>query len=274
MSSYALHSFSAAHWDSGSMPFCPRAYSRLKFGDDMAAREFGHTLAQGFFAAHGSALAVRPTVVIPSPYNYVRNAATVMSRHFVDRLNHLLVDAGHAHVDFSIIHRKVSYTQDYGFMSQEQRHRLIADDVFYLNDQFYLGKTLVFVDDIKITGTHEKRLRSILAGNGSLSQNESFYVYYAQLTGESSPDIEGALNFSDIKTLAQYLDLAARPNHHVIVRPIKFLLGRDEHEFQSFLDACSPEMAREIYHGCLGEGYYNVPGYRSNFLALKRKVGA
>jgi len=269
---YALHHFTTADWDNSEMPFDPEAYSRLKFGHDWTARKFGESLADGFFETHAAELLSQPVVVIPSPYNYVENAATIMTRYFVRRLNHHLVSANGEHVDYSIIHRKVSYTSDYGFMSAEQRSGLLANDRFYLNEGFYHGKLLVFVDDIRITGSHEVRLRQILDGSHFLRDNKAFYVYYAAMEGDCRPEIEAALNFSSIGTLSEYLQLAAEPNHHVIVRPIKFLLSRDEGEFSAFLDGCDLHVLETIYYGCLGEGYYKIPDYQRSFLMLKHKI--
>lgn len=269
---YARHLFTVADWDNGTMPFEPEAYSRLKFGHDLTAKQFGESLADGFFEAHADALLAQPVVVIPSPYNYVENAATIMTRYFVRRLNHHIVSANGEHVDYSIIHRKVSYTSDYGFMSAEQRSGLLANDRFYLNEAFYAGKTLVFIDDIRITGSHEIRLKEILEGSDTLRDNNAFYVYFAALEGECRAEIEAALNFSGITNLNEYLALAMTTNHHVIVRPIKFLLSRPTEEFKEFLAGCDIEKCETIYYGCLGEGYYKIPDYQSNFLMLKALV--
>ncbi len=268
----AVHDFTTDDFDGATMPFSAVDYSHLKFGCDDTARRFGYELADRFFRHHVDILIAEPTVVIPSPYNFVRNAATIMTEHFVNRLNEHLVNANGEHVDFSTIHRKVSYTSDYGFMSKEQRRGLLDNDMFFLNDGFYRGKTLIFIDDIRITGTHEDRLRDILLGDPHLSSNRVFFLYYAQMVGPCRADVEAGLNFSGIKSLDEYAELAARPNHHVIVRPIKFLLSRPKDEFDRFVATISTQKARQIYSGCLGEGYYKVPEYQCNFLKLKALV--
>lgn len=268
---YALHNFTTEDWDKGEMPFSPARYSLVKFGDDSAIREFGVDLADGFFQHHVDDLLSRSTVVIPSPYNYVENAATVMTRYFIQRLNHHLVNAKGDHVDYSIIHRKVSYTNDYGFMSADQRTNLLKNDEFYLNEKFYEGKNLIFVDDIRITGAHENRLRGIIDD----IDIEAFpmYVYYAQLVGECRPEIEAGLNFSNIKSIDDYIEIASKPNHHTIVRPIKYLLNRSESEFSAFLAQFDHDVLLTIYYGCLGEGYYKIPDFQHNFYLLREHLG-
>jgi hypothetical protein len=245
-------------------------YSAMKFGSDDAARRFGYELADGFFAAHSAHLMANPCVVIPSPYNYIPNAATIMGRHFTDRLNHHLAHSQGTTAEWSIIHRKVSYTNDYGFLSKDQRRLLIDNDKFYFNDDFVEGKTLIFVDDVLITGTHEDKLVDIMDRAGMT--NPSFFLYYAIYSeGGTHPAIEAALNFAQVKSVEDYLALTRKPNHHIIVRPIKYLLSRPLEEFERVLAHFDPRVVSEIYHGALNEGYFKIPEYQPNFGALNKR---
>lgn len=272
MTIFAVHDFTVADWDNGDMPFDPVEYSKLKFGSDVTAKRFGTELANAFFAKHKEVLFTNQTVVIPSPYNYVRNAATILAKHFVNRINHLAVEANGTHVDYSSIHRKVTFTQDFGLADSDQRKLLLAKDSFYPNPKFYEGKTVLLLDDIRITGCHEDRLRGIIEECQRLNGNPAFYLYYAQLVGDCRADVEAALNFAGIKTIAEYKQLMEEDNHHVIVRPIKFLLSRDPTDFLAFVNSCTPDILDEIYHGSLGEGYYAIPEYQENFIELKKRV--
>jgi hypothetical protein len=268
---YALHEFTTQDWDNGEMPFDPKEYSLLKFGHDATAKQFGYDLANGFFEHHVDQLLSRPTVVIPSPFNYVENAATVMTRYFINRLNHLLVNANGEHVDYSIIHRKVSYTNDYGFMTADQRVELLKNDQFYINEGFYRDKNIIFIDDIRITGTHEKRLRGILS-EIDLGSAHPMYLYYAQLVGECRPEIEAALNFSTIKSVDDFVELASQPDHNIIVRPIKYLLNMKPCDFGKFLEKMDIKTIQKVYNGSLGEGYYRIPDYQINFQMLREWI--
>ncbi len=246
--------------------FCPKMYSRLKFGSDQAARKMGHQLADSFFAAHAPDLLANRHVVISSPYNHVPNAATVMTKHFVDKLNQHLVFARGEHVEYSITHRKVSYTSDYGFLSKDQRKGLIDNDSFYLNRDFIQDKTLILVDDIRITGTHEDKLREILIRDNVA--NDAYFLYFAEYFGKSA-EIEAQLNFSAIDSLDDYYKLSQEPNHHIIIRPIKYILSRDPYELGLVIKTLvTDRMLDEIYFGCLAEGYYKLPNYQENFKVI------
>lgn len=263
---FAAHSFSSLTDPS----FSPVEYSHLKFGSDGIARKFGRELAAAFFKQHSTALLTSKCVVIPSPYNYVRNAATVLTGHFVNALNHLLVAANGQHVEYSTIHRKVSYINDYGFLSKEKRRSLINQDSFFIHNNFYKDKTLIFVDDVIITGVHEEKVKDILVREGL--QNKTFFLYYAQYVG-NSPEIEAEINFAGIKNAADYVRfLIKNENHHIIVRPIKFMLALSARKLRQVLCLLTSKDIYDLYHGCLGEGYYKLPQYQTNFKIIARKV--
>jgi hypothetical protein len=256
--------------DLANAGFTALEYSKLKFGSDSVARKFGYELAKDFFEKYSDVLLSNRCVVIPSPYNHVENAATVMTKHFVNKLNELLVLANGEHVEYSVIHRKISYISDYGFLSKDKRRNLINGDSFFLNKDFYKDKVLIFVDDVCITGTHEDKLKDILHKEGIT--NDCFFLYFAKYLGNNA-SIEAELNFAGIKHVDDYLRLAREPNHNVIVRPIKFLLGQQDVKlFETAIHELPMAYRLKIYHGALGEGYYKVPGYQRNFHVLMQMV--
>jgi hypothetical protein len=259
-----------AHWfsslDPDKMGFDPKVYSRLKFGSNEAARQCGYELADTYFAVHSDTLLSNDCVVIASPYNYVKNAATIMTEHFINRLNSKLVKAAGKTLEYSVIHRKVSYTMDYGFLPKNARKGLLDNDLFYFNQDFVEGKHLIFIDDVKITGTHEDKLREILQ-RGSM-QNDAHFVYYAQFNGTSDPSIEGQLNFAALNSDDDYLKLANDSSHQMIIRAIKFALGREEADFATLTAKMHPRSLVAMYHGALAEGYFKIPTYQANFNTL------
>lgn len=266
--------FAAHYFDSlETMSFCPQDYSHLKFGSDSVAKKFGWELADAFFEEHWGKLIHEQFVVIPSPYNYIKNAATVMAEHFTDRLNHLVINAGGQNVEWSTINRKVSYIQDYGFLTADKRKSLIDQDVFHLNKGYLEGKNLIFIDDVCITGTHENKLKEILEVNEMT--NNRYFLYYAKFedNGKASPDIEAAINFAGIKTVEDFVKLTEEPDHHMIVRPIKFLLGLDPITFDAFVRSVSPAFAQKLYFSSLAEGYHRIPSYALNLGYLSWYVG-
>jgi hypothetical protein len=257
-----VHSFH----DLDSCPFDPVDYSQLKFGSKEIAKKFGYELAESFFAAHTDRLMAEDCVVIASPYNYIQNAATVMTKHFFKRLNSLIINACGKNLEYTTIHRKVSYTADYGFLSKDKRKALLGNDDFYINYDFVIGKTIIFVDDVKITGTHEDKLVEILEEN-ALDGIGHFFLYYANYMG-NQPDIESKLNFAGVTDLLGVVDTVASDDYELIIRPIKYLMSRDKQQFKSAMALLSEEKLEELYDACNAEGYHHIPLYQENFRYL------
>lgn len=244
-------------------PFNPVDYSKLKFGSREVAKKFGEELAVSFFNSHTDTLMSDDCVVIASPYNYVKNAATIMTEYFLDKLNSLMVNACGKNLEYTTIHRKVSYTADYGFLSKEKRKKLLSNDEFYINLEYVQGKTIIFVDDVKITGTHEDKLIEILAENG-LNDRGHFFLYYANYTG-NQPDIESKLNFAGVPTIKSVCETMNSPDYEMIIRPIKYLMSRNKEEFEYSMTNITFEATEKLYNSCLAEGYYKIPAYQDNF---------
>jgi hypothetical protein len=59
--------------------------------------------------------------------------------------------------------RTITYKEDYGELDAEQRLlKLIGNDSFHIDKMFLKGKTLVFLDDIRITGGHERMIMKMI----------------------------------------------------------------------------------------------------------------
>lgn len=264
---FSVHKFASLE----EAKFDPREYSFLKFGSNRAAKKMGYELADAFFMEHAKRIIAEKLVIIPSPYNYVKNAATVLSEHFVDRLNHHIIKNGGTAVEWSIINRKVSYIKDYGFLDKDSRRKLIDQDEFFFNCGFLEGKTIVCIDDVNITGTHEDKLREILDKNNI--QNDTFFLYFAKYIGSpGNANIEAALNFSGVHDANGFIELTKEADHHCIVRPIKYLMGQEHEQFKIILSQLPMNYVGKMYNGCLSENYHNIPEYKKNFEFLQQMI--
>jgi hypothetical protein len=250
--------------------FSPIEYSKLKFGSLEVAKKFGYDLADGFFDKHGDIFVNEQCVVMCSAYNFIRNASSLLTDFFVERLNSILYLYGYNPVQTSRIHRNVTYTNDYGYLGKDRRKELLAGDEFFINVDYMVGKTLIFIDDVVITGTHEEKIIDMLESCGMMDANQ-YHLYYAEYMGES-PDIEAKLNFANMSTDKTYKDvikMIASHENELIVRPIKYLLGLSKEEFQDALyDIAEKSLVKKILNASIGENYHKVDKYRDNISSL------
>ncbi len=254
--------------DLDSALFCTQEYSALKFGSRAVAKKFGYQMADKFFRENHEMLTTQRCVVIPSAFNVVEIAATILAQHFMNRLNDLLSREGHGIVEWTTMHRSMSYIQDYATMPKEARAALLAGDTLFINRAFIAGKTLLFVDDVIITGTHEQKVRNFLEGEGLT--NPRVFCYYAHYEGEIA-DIENRLNHSGITDLNDYIALVNEPDHHLVVRAVRFLLDAPAPVLQDALDRLDPVFVERLYFACLAKEYNQIEGYKVNFAAIRAR---
>ena len=246
-------------------------YSKFKFGSPKQATLMAYELANEIWSNHKATLIANKCVFISSPYNYVQNAASLLTENVIKFLNCKLHNISENIIETTLIHRKVNYTADYGNMDRKMREELIGKDDFFINKDFIRGKVLFFVDDIFVTGAHERRLISFF--ETEQIQNEKHFVYYGLYKGTNEL-FEGILNkfvFDNMSHMDFYTK-AATNNYQVIVRSIKELLSLPDvkllHMILSNILIVNKPYVYNIYYGALGEKYHFIPKYHKNFAVL------
>lgn len=264
----AVHTFESIE----TAPFSVAEYSRLKFGSDRVARNFGYEMADYFYEKHLDILLNQPVVITPAPSTTVPVAATLLSRHFQNRLNARLAQIpGAMPVEWTLIHRNMTYNNNYADLPKEERKKLLAADTIYLNTGFVEGKFIVFIDDCTITGTHEEKIMDFLSDEGL--NNDHAFVCYARYRG-SDPSIEMRLNHQRIKDANDLATLSHEVGHTVTTRSLRLLLEHPENDFANLLRKCGPGFIEDSFHAAIVKGYHHHEPYQTNFKVLAARVAA
>lgn len=264
--SYYQHRFT----DLVAAPFDIHAYSRMKFGSDKAARMFGRDLADHFLGEHYDLLVNNRCVVIPSPSTIVPVAATLLGLYFMNRLNCRLVRLGMPAVEWTQIHRNISYNHDYHHLDRETRRTILDNDEIYLNRDYVAGKCLLFIDDVRITGAHEHKLATYLRQHGY--GNNHAYIALASYEGDDAT-IEARLNHSEIKNGLDVIDLAlVEPAHHMTTRAIRLILELPFGDMEVAVERMTPELVERAYFAAINKSYHAVEDYEANFRLLSRRM--
>lgn len=257
---YSLH-----HIDNSSkFGFEPDSYSSFKFGDDKVSRQFGAALAQGFIDAHLAKGAVSgQMVVVSSPYSFIPTATFAMKTWFVYALNRWLANNGLPVVQETKVHRTITYKEDYGALSAEQRINLIGNDSFHIDKDFLQGKTLIFLDDIKITGSHERMILKMIAEYGLT--NDIYMLYFAELVNKDiHPNIENYLNYHKVKSIYDLEPIINGGSFVINTRIVKYILSYDAENFRIFIEGQDSAFINLLYDMALGNGYHTIDAYTHN----------
>ena len=265
---YSLHKIK----DSVNFGFNPKDYSRFKFGDDVISRSFGIDLANGFIQGYLKDQPIdQQIVVISSPYSFIPTATFAMKNYFVFHLNRWLAEHGFLVVQEAKVHRKVTYKEDYGELDAEQRLSLISNDSFHIDKAFLLNKTLIFLDDIRITGSHERMILK-MADEYEL-QNDIHMLYFAELVNKGiHPNIENQLNYFDVKSIFDLDNIIESGNFSINTRIVKYILNTKPESFAIFLNNQTDDFINLLYNMALGNSYHTIEAYAHNLNLIKKQL--
>lgn len=267
MKSISVHQIS----DAQNIPFSRRKYSRLKCGAEYVAREYAKGIFEKFIA-EVRLDADAPVIVFSSAYQHIPNAASIITKWFFYYLNNHLATEGLRPATLSKIIRNPTYFTDYGSLSKEERELKISKDRFYIDREFCAGKTLIFIDDIKVTGTHERKIQKALL-DAQVEARDVYYLYWAEVINEDiDAAIEAALNYAEISDLKGLLQLYENHQVEFIVRTIRYILQAPKEEFLEFINNRTRQDKEKIYFLGLSENYHNVPKFRRNLQRLKKII--
>jgi hypothetical protein len=252
--------------------FIPEEYSKFKHGAENIAQQYGYAMADAFTAhCFSSRYKGEPAVVFSSAYSHIPTASFYMKNYFVDKLNGYLFDRGYPVVEEAKIYRTVSYRDDYGEMSAEQRYNLIKGDTFYIDKTFLKDKLLVFLDDIKITGTHERIILNML--NQYVLSNTCYMLYFAELTDKSiPPNIENRLNYAYVKSLDEIDAIIKNEQFRFNTRVVKLILNARNSLFDRFIEKQERQFIRDLYYQAIGNEYFKFSKYHRNLTQLKKII--
>jgi hypothetical protein len=283
MKTLSVHEINSAE----HLSFSAKEYSLFKFGSKSMANKFGkelfHTVAANLLITYGAFLRDKmpQLVVCSAPYNHIPTATGAMKDYFVKYLNEWLIDNDCQVVQQTKVHRDTTYREDYGSLSKEQRMELIGRDIFHIDAEFLRHKHILFLDDIRITGSHEEMMHNMLIkAKISMSQYTFQFAYFAQLINpDIHPNIENELNFASIKSIDDILDLMGNEDFVYNTRVVKYLLNSKAKHFREVFelfgrDGETLQLHDTLYHLALGNSYHLVPEYQENLNFLKSILDA
>lgn len=236
-------------------------YSKFKHGSKTQAREFGRQLANVCDFPEKSTL-----VFYAAPYNNVPAASNALKDYLLSYCSNQFIEKDIT-IKQSKIFREYSYDDDYGKMGKEERIAAISSDMMYLDKSCIRpGEILVFVDDIKITGSHEVRIKEIL--ERERITNQVIFLYLAVYTG-NIPSIENDLNHRAVYNLRTVNDIIRNEKFIFNIRVVKYILRADVEEFVSFITYQGKSFQETLFNCAVINSYHNNKKYSANFSILK-----
>jgi len=257
-------------------PFDAALYSRYKYGSTVAAGWFARTLGQAFLD-RCPRLAHQPRLLIASsPYRRVPTAANALAVRFAAVLNVARAGRGLPPAPLVHIERIAASSGDYGTLPAEARTRLMAVNALSFDRlrPSADGAHLIVVDDVKVTGAHQ---RCLIRASATLPLGSRTFVHIAAFDSAGAqpldPALEDSLNHAVISTLDDLADIVRDSDFTWNVRVCKFLLcPASRGELPSFLVRMTDRFVRELRHNSFIDGYARMDAYRESHAIVQREL--
>lgn len=167
--------------------------------------------------------------------------------------------------DFKIS-RGHSYLTEYGKMTAKEREEAITSDDFYIDKEFIKDKDLILVDDVYITGAHERRIIKLLREAGF--KNTVYFLYYAEYVGPKDPSIEHEINLAAINDLYSIDNIIKNDEFIFNTRVTKFIMSFPPEEFLPFIKYQTNVFRNTLRTNVMGNGYHTQEAFKENFQQL------
>lgn len=261
---YSLHKIDSAE----EFTFSPAEYSYFKYGDKAYAEKFAKELFDGFISQYQEILDTdKEIVVLPSPYMAIPTASNFLCFYFKKYLDFYLFQQGKKSSVLSKINRNHTYTTDYGNLSFEDRKNLIANDTYYLDKDFLRGKLCIFIDDIKITGSHEYTVNKIL--DEYAVSADFLFMYYAELTNfDIDPKIENFFNYYTVKDVQDVVKVMSKESFQFNTRIVKYILGLGSSNFDYLTSKIKKHHIDDLLELAISNNYHLIKEYENNINTL------
>lgn len=272
---FALHVIN----DIGVVPFSAEEYSKFKFGESHIAKQYGIELFDYFKENHLPDLISFHDrfLIYSSPYTQIPTSSFYLAQYFFDSFRLYLNQNKKTDIkiEFCKIKRCQTYTDDYGAMTAEERYKLIKNDTYELVDVPSKTDVSIFIDDISITGTHQKVVENLLKENGI--ETKSIFIYYAKLiNSEICPSFENILNYSFMNDFRRLLEIILSDTYKITTRTTKYILSLQTENLYHLIEQVTLRERCSILNELVSKSYENkynkIELYKSNLKILKLRV--
>ena len=140
--------------------------------------------------------------------------------------------------------------------------------------QFVHDKTVIYMDDIKITGSHERVIKKMISkGNPDLSiHTRKIFMYFAELANPNvDPTVENKLNYYFVNSLYQMDKVIKNEDWIPNTRAVKYILSNIHDGLSEMFFQFQPmKVLQNIYHLAIGNSYHLMDGYKDSIYMIRK----
>lgn len=259
-------------------------YSRLKLGVTQSVDYFGAQLSRPAEEVITESLPEHADWVIAGPaYNVLPGGPNLLCSYLYENLRNKLPDSialSFAHLGDETGNLEIkdaeslnSYHNYSTFTQQERTQSYEHSPDPLLEPRDFRGRSILFVNDIKVTGTHQRYMEQVFA---KLDVPQICWLYVLaidQTIAEAEPEVEYAINQSSIGGFDEFAELLARDKLAYTSRCITRLLSYELSQLAKLFQMLDLSRKKAILERVTAEGRYSGDYFKDKIDLLKRCVG-
>jgi hypothetical protein len=256
---------------SSGVPFSKAEYSVFKYGSRKISLKMGKELGKSLagFLTEFNCSEMQDIILYSSPYDSIPTSSLYLTEHCYEHIR----NATPFNCRMGKVNRLNTYAENYGAMSAVERFALISRDTYSFKEIPDPNDLLLFVDDVSITGTHQKVIENLLDIHNM--PNKCLFVYYGKLTDNSPPQIEAELNSSSVNGYLSLAELVLSGDYVPTTRAIKYILSFGSVDLALFFGLINkrcPSFFSELLMLASANKYDKIAAYSGNIKAIADMV--
>lgn len=271
-----LHLTEHGLFDSTEQAFDAISYSKFKYGDDTVAHAYGVQLAELFISNNQNLFTTDSThteiVVAQHPHKYIPKGANTIAVHFHNHLNQYLFSIGKKPILLVPILMEEVFEGDYGTFSESDRNAVMDKQNFFTMKELLFHKHVIIIDDIRITGTGERKISQFLH---TQEPSQVYFLYIAKMDEHQAtrnPKIESDINHTWMNEPLRLLEIMNSDHFTLNARVAKYVMSLKADSLHTFLLSLHDSPLQQMYFAVIADGYASLPTYKDAFTLLSEEL--
>lgn len=245
-------------------------YSKFKFGCVKSTAIMAHEMIKSFMEYDNKYNFIdqdTQVAVVGPAFKRIPSAGWLLAEYFTNQLNWYLHNKDLPIADLVKMTRTKIHEKDFGTLNLEERRAIMDEEAFSMtiDESRVKGKSLIFVDDVRITGSHENAVKRVL---GTYPHDNHVFMYYAMADHGIRPSIENDLNRKYVNNFSRMIEILGHP-HTMNARMVKDILRLSVEGANHLVRLMKPEIAFNIVNLAIAEGYDKFDSFKESFAVFK-----
>lgn len=245
------------------------AYSLMKYGDRSVTMRFAEALATDLTEQMPALITDERTPELLVAYKQVPPACYFLSRYCLDILNVARLQLGHEPGRLVHIYKNKVAATDYAMATQVQRETELDGIDFSLEGRQMADKNVLLLDDIRITGSAEKKMLDVLQATKPNLLGLGYIAIFNPDQASLSPSVENDLNAAIVSGVNDLIPMIEGDNFDLNIRTLKLILNTEPAALAAFLKQIPKGLVELIHRSSVDTGVEFIAKYNLGYSTVR-----